>query len=243
MNVAKDSTVGADEHAGSDAGEQGPQAMNGAQAGPEPQGEPADPLAGQPVVQATQAGSIAEISLLQDPTLLQPILKQVLERAKLLKDWYDRKASERGRESRLLRIFSVILVVLGGLCPLLPESMEAEFMQPYGYLLLAIAAGFVVIDRAFGVSTSWMRYRMAHMRIDREQSLFQLSVDTSLARMNSPNSNREVLVRGVIETTREFLTKIEDLVVEETEAWLLEFATEHSKFSQKFGVGDGASGH
>ena len=243
MNVAKDSIVGADEHAGPDIGEQGPQAVNGAHAGPEPQGEPPDPLAGKPVVQATPAGSFAEISLVKDPALLQPIIKQVLERAKLLKDWYDRKASERGRQSRLLRIFAVILVVLGGLCPLLPESMGAEFMQPYGYLLLAVAAGFVVIDRAFGVSTSWMRYRMAHMRIDREQSLFQLSVDTSLARMTSPDSNRQALVRDVIDTTREFLARIEELVVEETEAWLLEFATEHSKFSQKFGGGDDATGH
>src|SRR5262245_34234909 len=88
-------------------------------------------------------------------------------------DWYVRKKKGRSFPSQMLRFGAVALTVLGGLVPVLmslfPSPPSWPWLSPFsdmrfgqfGYLLLAIAAGLVLLDRYFGYSTGWMRYIVA----------------------------------------------------------------------------------
>ncbi|MGQ0801350.1 MAG: SLATT domain-containing protein [Pseudomarimonas sp.] len=178
------------------------------------------------------------VSLPADLTLLQKLVDDVKSRAEGCRRWYDSNASVQAVASRRLRRISVGLVVLGGLCPLIPDSLWGAQVQPYGYLLLAAAAGVVVFDRAFGYSSSWMRYRIAHMRIDRALSLYGNTAAMLLAGADLQSDTGRNNVRALVAATQTFLESIEDLVVEETEAWLQEFKAEQISFQQQFGKRD-----
>lgn len=181
-----------------------------------------------------------QVSLPDNLEKLREIVETVRQRAINWRDWYDKNASRQAWKSRTLRWLSVFLVVSGGLCPLVPASVLPAILgeaalQPYGYLLLAAAAGVVVFDRAFGYSSSWMRYRIAHMRIDRALSLYGVVAQTIMAGTESQNSSKSSNIRALIAASHNFLSTIEDLVVEETEDWLHEFKAEHVRFQDQVG--------
>jgi len=178
------------------------------------------------------------VALPGDLTKLQKIVDDVKSRASKCLEWYDVNASKQAVQSRGLRRISVLLVVLGGLCPLIPASLGGALLQPYGYLFLAGAAGVVVFDRAFGYSSSWMRYRIAHMRIARALSLYGAVSATLLAGAETQSANGQNNVRALVAATHTFLATVEDLVVDETESWLQEFKAEHINFQQQFGKRD-----
>ena len=101
--------------------------------------------------------------------------------AKILGEWSwdQRRKTAQSTRSQSLRWYALLLSIVGGLVPLL----TALFSRPdwpwfttalgwinfgqLGYVLLAIAAGCVLLDRYFGYSTSWMRYVVAMQAIER----------------------------------------------------------------------------
>jgi len=178
---------------------------------------------------------LADAHLPEDLVELRQLVENVKSRARACRDWYNENAFKQGKNSRRLRWLSVLMVVLGGLCPLIPEALGGEALQPIGYLLLAAAAGLVVFDRAFGCSSAWMRYRMAHMCIDKELSLYDNASATLLAGASGTNNGAKSNVRILVASTHTFLTSIEDIVVQETESWLAEFKAEHASFQQQYG--------
>src|SRR5262245_5037739 len=75
--------------------------------------------------------------------------------------WYIAKKRGRSTTSQRLRFTAVVLTVLGGLVPLLialfgerpswsPAWLSSVRFGQLGYLLLATAAGLILLDRYFG---------------------------------------------------------------------------------------------
>ena len=161
--------------------------------------------------------------------------------------WYIRKKKGRSTTSQRLRFCAVIFSVLGGLVPFLialfgsrPQWAwlrafpDLRFGQ-LGYLLLAIAAGFVLLDRYFGYSTGWMRYIVAMQSIEKAREAFRLDW-IGLTRQfaaASPGSSESVeVVDRMIQRARAVILEVKEHSEKETQAWILEFQTNLAQFEK-----------
>ena len=72
-------------------------------------------------------------------------------------DWY--LQDKRGKRiwSRGLRLLAILLVTAGALQPLLDAAAPGPSRTAWGYVLLALAAACIGLDRFFGLSSGWMR--------------------------------------------------------------------------------------
>jgi hypothetical protein len=163
---------------------------------------------------------------------LHPLVKEAIASATATHDWYDRRASHVKNLSRLSRLFAIWLAVLGGLCPLLPDSMFAPFLDYFsasgatatgsGLVFFVIAGGFMLLDQAFGFSSSWMRYRLAALRLGKLIRTFAVDVESELAKCGGKRLPAEQ-VESILARLKAFVTEVENRKIEETETWVAEF--------------------
>src|SRR3954463_7704447 len=82
--------------------------------------------------------------------------------------WYERKKQWNAASSEWLNWFALVLSIAGCLVPLIDAlftrrpawlSFPAAFgtirLEQLGYVLLALAAGLMLLDRRFGYSAAW----------------------------------------------------------------------------------------
>jgi hypothetical protein len=89
--------------------------------------------------------------------------------------WYKEKKRLLLRQvaSLWIRFVSLLFLLVGFLCPLLPSRFSDWitdwFRTPpsqFGYFMIAFGGGLLLFDRLFGVSSSWMRFAWAHLEIE-----------------------------------------------------------------------------
>jgi hypothetical protein len=137
-------------------------------------------------------------------------------------DWY--LQDKRGKRiwSRGLRLLVIVLVTAGGLQPLLDAAAPGPSRTAWGYVLLALAAACIGLDRFFGISSGWMRSMTTAQALERR--LEQLQYDwaaecaRSATRTVDPKQvqNRLALLRAVADD-------MASLMQQETAEWVLEF--------------------
>jgi hypothetical protein len=137
-------------------------------------------------------------------------------------DWY--LQDKRGKRiwSRGLRLLVILLVTAGGLQPLLDAAAPGPSRTAWGYVLLALAAACIGLDRFFGISSGWMRSMTTAQALERR--LEQLQYDwaaecaRSATRTVDPKQvqNRLALLRAVADD-------MAALMQQETAEWVLEF--------------------
>jgi hypothetical protein len=90
-----------------------------------------------------------------------------------------------------------------------------------GLVLFGLAGGCLLLDQAFGFSSSWMRYRLAELRMGKLIRTFALEVETELAKCgkNLPDDQANSLVARL----KAFVAGVNDINIEETETWIAEF--------------------
>jgi hypothetical protein len=146
-------------------------------------------------------------------------------------DWYLKDKAIRRVGSRLLRALAIVLVVAGGLMPLLSAAWTGN-AAGWGYVLLAAAAGCVAFDHFFGLSSGWMRDMAAAQTLQRRLTEFRLEWTTNLLRPASHTAEQVAGGGSAVddaELTRrlnlvgQFAMEIADLVESETSEWLTEF--------------------
>jgi hypothetical protein len=176
------------------------------------------------------AGSVVGIVDMDLPQIRE-LVGQAIARAEADIRWYEKHARKKAFASRTCRYLGILLGVAGGLCPLLPVSfvagwLAAEPMQvevgikSFGFILLALAAGIVLLDRVFGYSASWMRYKLAQMKLEYALERYRIQTSGILAADgDSPDSE---LATAVFRATEEFSTTVSGIVLNETEAWISE---------------------
>jgi hypothetical protein len=88
-------------------------------------------------------------------------------------------------------------------------------------VLFGFAGGCLLLDQAFGFSSSWMRYRLAELRMGKLIRTFALEVETELAKCgkNLPDDQANSLVARL----KAFVAGVNDINIEETETWIAEF--------------------
>jgi SMODS and SLOG-associating 2TM effector domain 2 len=137
-------------------------------------------------------------------------------------DWYLGDKRSKRIWSRGLRLLVILLVTAGGLQPLLDAAAPGPSRTAWGYVLLALAAACIGLDRFFGISSGWMRSMTTAQALERR--LEQLQYDwaaecaRSAARTVDPKQaqTRLALLRAVSDD-------MAALMQQETAEWVLEF--------------------
>jgi hypothetical protein len=152
-----------------------------------------------------------------DPVETAAVLFRHAESAALAAiDWYLWKKTIKSRWSRGLRALAIVLAVCGGVVPLV-HAADARLIAPeWGYVILALSAGCVLLDRYFGFTTSWMRYMRAQSRLHRALVLAQADWTAAMCR---PADGKELMavIRELIQATGEVLEN-------ETDDWASELS-------------------
>ena len=87
--------------------------------------------------------------------------------------WYQTYRKVKGFWSKLIRIFAIILLVGSTLIPYFSFIFDREKKLIYiGYILAGIGAGFLLIDRYYGFSNSWVRFVLTAMDLENMRNLF-----------------------------------------------------------------------
>jgi hypothetical protein len=184
-----------------------------------------------------------------DPARALEYIRQYAEK-KILAEWswyHDKKQFNAGR-SQWIRWLALVFTIVGGLIPLLIALFSGRpewpwFMTAFGairigqigYLVLAIAAGFILMDRYFGYSTAWMRYIVAMQTIEKAREGFRLDW-TVLARrlplVTAGTPEQTELLERMIQRARALILEVKDASEKETQAWIVEFQSSLSQLEK-----------
>jgi hypothetical protein len=137
-------------------------------------------------------------------------------------DWYLRDKATKRAGSRLLRAAAIVLAVGGAIAPLLSAG-QAATVTPWGYVLLAGAAGCAAFDHFFGLSASWMRDMATIRAVQGRLAAFRF--DWAAATAEQALNLERLDAQHRMELIRRFAADVTDLVNAETGNWMTEFQT------------------
>ncbi|MFG2050765.1 SLATT domain-containing protein [Micromonospora sp. NPDC048935] len=159
------------------------------------------------------------------------------ERTQLTIDWYLWRKTSRARWSKACRGAAILLGVGGGVVPLLHAAWPGGPGPEWGFVLLAVAGGFVLADRIFGFSSSWTRFM-------RTQATLQTDLARAQARFLSwrgalpdgatipPDAAAEVVA-----IANELIEKTTTVVFQETASWADDLAVQIEQANARLVLG------
>lgn len=160
---------------------------------------------------------------------LETMASYVAEQAELAITWYLGKIPRKRYFARLLRLTAILATTVSGLIPLLAEIFVTNGIpdvQPaWASVALAIAGAAVLLDHFFGFSSAWMRYFTTKLRIERalHDFRFEWEIHGVVPKNKKPESDEVKEVQGKLECCKRFIARIDEIIAEETEAWIREF--------------------
>jgi hypothetical protein len=153
-------------------------------------------------------------------------------------DWYHAKRKVKASVSTGLRFVAILLFVLGGLVPIVKATLAPETIRRIGfdfgqtgYLLLAVAAGCVAMDRFFGYSSGWIRYVTTALALEKSLEEFRLEWARYIAKLRGGQPNESELDQ-LIRTCETFNLAIRGQIEQETKAWVTEFENNLSQLGR-----------
>jgi hypothetical protein len=194
-----------------------------------------DATAGSPLSQLSWKPADIEASL-------NSVRDYVEGQARQLIQWYYDKKRWKSRMSAGLRLLAIVFFSIGGLIPLIkaafpPASIAAlvpagfDFGQ-LGYLLIALGAACIALDRFFGYSSGWIRYITTALVIERSVDEFRLDWTRSMAALQGSQPTAEQLDK-LFHLCRQFAVGVRAQVEQETRAWVLEFQSSLSELERQ----------
>jgi hypothetical protein len=137
-------------------------------------------------------------------------------------DWY--LQDKRGKRiwSRGLRLLVIALVTAGALQPLLDAAAPGPSRTAWGYVLLAMAAACIGLDRFFGISSGWMRSMTTAQALERRLEQLQYDWAAECAR-GAARTVDPKQVQNRLALLRAFSDDVAILLQQETAEWVLAF--------------------
>ncbi|WP_035864340.1 SLATT domain-containing protein [Kitasatospora cheerisanensis] len=175
---------------------------------------------------------------------LEELYRWSEERAVEAIEWYRRDRVWKRRWARLLRFTAGVFAVGGATAPivsltdLLPHALE------WGYAGLALAAASLVADRAFGLTSGWMRDVSTSQALQRRLEAFQFDWASECVRevLGPTEGTAGEAAERCLGVLRRFCEDVSDLVRAETSEWMLEFRAGMSQLpTQAPGIWGGRS--
>jgi hypothetical protein len=135
--------------------------------------------------------------------------------------WYLREKVPKARASRALRFAAIVFVTIGAGVPFVAHLIDGIAIE-WGYLAFALAGAAMGFDRYFGVSSAWMRYLLAELKI--QGILQRMRLDRAALhakRGGSPITTDDVAAELALLSSAAQAIHAE--VARETIAWAAEF--------------------
>jgi len=143
-------------------------------------------------------------------------------------NWYLKSKLPKRRWATRLRVGSIFFAVVAGLIPILGQIFNKDgkpAIQPaWAAVALGVAAGLVLLDRFFGCSSAWMRYIEAELNLRQLNQEFQMDWETTKATWMGMEPSTDQL-RSALVQFKAFVTQVNTIVRQETDAWIQEFQT------------------
>jgi hypothetical protein len=137
-------------------------------------------------------------------------------------NWYLAEKKGKARWSRLLRVLSVTFITAGTLAPLISVGTNNTKYAFWGYPVLALGAACIGLDRAFGFSSSWMRYLGAAAALQKMLIKYQLKWAELTASWTNGAPDMGQMHLAVEEIVN-FAAQLSELVADETDSWITDF--------------------
>jgi hypothetical protein len=172
-------------------------------------------------------------------TALTQLYRYAEGRAIEAADWYLQDKRGKRSWSRGLRLVAILLVIAGGLQPLLDAAAPGSGRTAWGYVLLALAAACIGFDRFFGLSSGWMRSMTCAQALERRLAQLQFDWATECARSAARTVDpKQAQTRLLL--LRAFADDVAALMQQETAEWVLEFQSDLLRLERSSGSGSGS---
>ncbi len=175
---------------------------------------------------------------------LEELYRWSEERAVEAIDWYRRDRLWKRRWARLLRFGAAAFGAVGMTAPLVALTGLADRAAEWGYVSLALSAVCLGADRAFGLTSGWMRDVSTAQALQRRLEAFQFDWASECVRevLGPTEGTAGEAAERCLGVLRRFCEDVSELVRSETSDWMLEFrATMTQLPTQAPGVWGGRS--
>ena len=140
--------------------------------------------------------------------------------------WYRAKRQPVRRKGQALRMGAILLGAIAGLAPILAELLARDGVpgiNPLWSTVAVAAAGtFVLLDKFYGYSNSWVRYLLAEMQLQEELKRFYCDWEIDQLGWNTPQPTLDQAV-AMVKRCQRFLLQAHTVIAQETQAWVAEF--------------------
>ncbi|AXI78424.1 SLATT domain-containing protein [Peterkaempfera bronchialis] len=156
---------------------------------------------------------------------LEELYRWSEERAVEAVDWYLRDRAWKRRAARALRLLAALCAVGGAVLPLIDLTGEWVGASHWGYVLLVLAGACLAADRAFGLTSGWMRDVSTAQALQRRLEAFQFDWASECVRevLGPTEGTAGEAAERCLGVLRRFCEDVSDMVRSETAEWMLEF--------------------
>ena len=147
--------------------------------------------------------------------------------------WYQSARKKRRVAAQGLRFLAALLIVGGTLVPVLKPLYPDDVPAEVGYVLIVASGACLLINRAMGLSSGWIRYIRTSFILEKDLDAFQLDWAKALADMGGrPETPKQV--DDLLDKLRSFVAKVNRVLLNEMDTWA-------DQFNQDLALLEGAS--
>ncbi|MCX6316240.1 MAG: SLATT domain-containing protein [Bacteroidetes bacterium] len=146
--------------------------------------------------------------------------------------WYRKYRRRKGGWARILRILAIVLMILSTLMPYM-SSTNKDWQLTFlyvGYIMAATGAGFMILDRFYGFSSSWIRFVLTGMDLENLRNQFVEKWQIQLMK-NVPLTKESFCL--LVDTISTFRSGFEATAKAETVLWAKENIQSMSELSRE----------
>lgn len=135
--------------------------------------------------------------------------------------WYMAKRAGRRRAAQLLRFLAAVLAAGGVLIPVVALVLP-QVPSPLGYVLLVASGACLLVNRALGVSSGWLRYMTTAFEITTRLDQFQLEWTQAQAKL-AGRVPAQGEIMELLDKIGGFIGELDRIVEDETRTWAAQF--------------------
>ena len=158
---------------------------------------------------------------------LNTIKTDLLETVAKEEKWYRRLRITHGLTTRFFRFTAICLLGFGTIYPIFAKGQNLE----WGYVCLAIGSLILLMDKYFGISTSFVRFYRAEIEIINYSRIFAEDWEIEMVKSDSNFSKDNIL--NLLNVAKRFRESVSTIIASETTAWATEFNAQISELQQE----------
>ncbi len=143
--------------------------------------------------------------------------------------WYQAMKPANRTRAKMIRFWVIVLGAISACIPTLVDLLPAwgdkgQYQIPASVttIFFAITAALLVMDRFFGYSSSWIRFTMTSLQLRQSLQSFRLDWELIMVGWKGGEPTPEQALEAIGQC-KNFLTKCNNLILEETTTWKTDF--------------------